>query len=349
MPPEKKKLISKKRVTIKDVAKAADVSPMTVSNVINGKHQFVSERTRKVVEREIVRLKYRVQESARSLRVARRHSVGMLFVDGSPLFLTDHFNAHVVAGLSNALSNADYTVTVQGMSAESFNRSTVIRNFAVDGLCIVLSGPAAQRAAIVESLLHLDQPLVLIQEPIAPPNEETCIIRQDDAGGGRLIADHLAARRVQRVLVIVPSLEWPAIGQRVAGLREGFRLAGGDVTIEVVQSATEEFESVRAAVRSYIDAYDLPDAIVGTNDRLAIAAMSLLLERGVKIPGDVKITGFNGFEARLYARPLVTTVISAAYELGRTAGEVLLSRFAGRVLDNNEIVLPVYFEHGQTT
>jgi len=338
-----------RRVTIKDVAKAADVSPMTVSNVINGKHQFVSERTRKAVEREIARLNYRVQHSARSLRVSRRRSVGMIFVDESQSFLADHFNAHIVAGLCNALSAADHTVTVQGIAADRFSQSSIIRNFAVDGFCVVLSGPPAKRSEIIDSLINLDQPLVLVQEPIASPNPETCIVRQDDAAGGRLLADHLAARRVRNVLVVVPSQNWPAIDLRVAGLREGFQASGGDVSIDVVKAATEEFDSARAAVTAYLDRHPLPDAIVGGNDRFAIAAMSILLDRGIAMPERVKVTGFNGFEQRRYARPLVTTVISAAYELGERAGEMLLFRFEEGHFPTRELVLPVYFERGETT
>lgn len=338
-----------KRVTIKDVAKAADVSPMTVSNVVNGKHQFVSERTRKAVEREIARLNYRVQHSARSLRVSRRRSVGLIFVDESQSFLADHFNAHVVAGLCNVLSVADHTVTVQGLRADQFNQSSIIRNLAVDGFCVVLSGSPSERSAVIDSLVHLDQPLVLIQEPIASPNRETCIVRQDDAAGGRLLADHLAARRVASVLVVVPSQIWPAIDQRISGLREGFQAAGGDVRIDVVQARTEEFDSARAAVTAYLDRHPLPDAIVGGNDRLAIAAMSILLDRGIAVPERVKITGFNGFEQRRYARPLVTTVVSAAYELGERAGQMLLTRFEEGEFPQREVVLPVYFEMAETT
>lgn len=338
-----------KRVTIKDVAKAADVSPMTVSNVINGKHQFVSPRTRKAVEREIARLNYRVQHSARSLRVAHRRSVGMIFVDESPSFLIDHFNAHVVAGLSNILSRSDHTVTVQGIRADNFSQSSIIRNFAVDGFCVVLSGPAAERAAIIDSLIRLDQPLVLVQEPIEPPNAETCVVRQDDAGGGRLIADHLAARRVETVLVVVPSEVWPAIDQRVIGLRQGFAASGDNVRIDILQAETEEFDSTRAALSSYLDRHPLPDAIVGANDRLAIAAMSLLQDRGIPIPERVKITGFNGFEQRRYARPLITTVISSAYQMGEKAGQMLLDRFASDRFPANELILPVHFEHGDST
>ena len=129
-----------KRVTIKDVAAAAGVSPMTVSNVVNGKHQFVGERTRKAVEREIARLNYRVQHSAWSLRVARRRSVGMIVVDESPAFLSDHFTAHIVAGLTNILSHEDHTVSIQGIRGDRIDKAAIVRNFAVDGFCVIMSG-----------------------------------------------------------------------------------------------------------------------------------------------------------------------------------------------------------------
>ena len=337
-----------KRVTIKDVAAAAGVSPMTVSNVVNGKHQFVGERTRKAVEREIARLNYRVQHSAWSLRVARRRSVGMIVVDESPAFLSDHFTAHIVAGLTNILSHEDHTVSIQGIRGDRIDQAAIVRNFAVDGFCVIMSGTPAARRRIIDSLVRLDQPIVLIQEPIAPPDGDICIVRQDDAGGGRLIADHLAARRVRRLLVVVPGLEWPAV-DGVAGLRQGIAAAGGDIVIDLVETAGEDFDSTQAAVAAYLDRNPLPGAIVGANDRLAIAAMSLLESRGIAVPGEVRVTGFNGFEARRYARPLITTVKSPVYEMGERAGALLLERFSSGKFPVREVVLPVHFEIGETT
>ena len=103
------------RATIKDVANAAGVSAMTVSNVLNGRLQYVSPATKKRVEREISRLNYRRQANARNLRVAQQRSIGMVIVDESPFFLADNFTCQVVAGLANVLNRADYTLTVQGM------------------------------------------------------------------------------------------------------------------------------------------------------------------------------------------------------------------------------------------
>src|SRR5881275_905381 len=145
--------LAARRVTIKDVAAAAGVSPMTVSNVVNRKYQYVGERTRKAVEREIARLNYRVQHSARSLRVARRRAVGMILVDESPAFLSDHFNAQIVAGLTNILSRADHTVSIQGLGGDQFDNAAIIRNFAVDGFCVILSGAPTARQRLIARLL----------------------------------------------------------------------------------------------------------------------------------------------------------------------------------------------------
>jgi LacI family transcriptional regulator len=337
------------RVTIKDVAAAARVSPMTVSNVLNGKHQFVSERTRKIVEREIDRLNYRIQQHARSLRVSHRRSVGIVIVDEAASFLSDHFNAHVVAGLSNVLSRHDHTLTVHGISQSQFSKSVLIRNFAVDGFCVILSGPETRRAEIVAELVRLDQPVVLLQEVVAPPTADVCIVRQDDAGGGRLIADHLAARRLQSYLIVTPQQQWPAIEQRVIGFRQALADAGNSPTVDVIQAAGEDFDAVQVALAAYLENHPMPDAIVGTNDRIAISSMALLKARDVAIPAEVRVTGFNGFESRRYASPLLTTVLSPAYDMGAKAAELMLQRFETGAFPVREVVFPVQLAPGETT
>ncbi len=339
----------RRRVTVKDVAAAAKVSPMTVSNVINGRHQFVGEATRKLVEKEIARLNYRVQESARGLRTSYRRSVGIAIVDETQTFLSDHFNAHVVAGLSNVLSRNNHTLMVQGIPPQQFSKSMVTQNFAVDGFCVIMSGPPSRRAEIVDALIRLDQPVVLLQETSAPEAEDICLVRQDDAGGGRVLADHFAARRLARYLVIRPETEWSAIEARVSGFCQAMAHLMPEASIDIVRTATEDFDSVQDSVAAYLAGHPLPDAIFGANDRLAIGAMLLLQARGIAIPGQVRIAGFNGFESRRYARPLITTVMSPAYTIGERAGQILLDRFAGGRFQERDIVLPVHLDFGETT
>lgn len=343
------KLKPKRWVTIKDVAAAAGVSPMTVSNVINKRHKFVSESTRKTVEREIARLNYRVQQNARGLRVSRRRAVGMIIVDETQSFLSDHFNSHIVAGLSNVLSQNDYALSIQGISLDHFEKSFAVQNFSVDGFCIILSGKAEDRRKVIDKLVEMNQPVVLFQEPQAESDADICIIRQDDALGGQTLADHFAARRRKHYLILRPATNWPAIEARIDSFTKQIMRLVPDATIDIIHSRTEEFDSVRDTLAEYLEDHDLPEAIFGVNDRLAIGAMALLQTRGIAIPEQVAIAGFNGFESRRYTQPLITTVISPAYALGETAGNVLLKRFSGDKFKEKEIVLPVYLEPGATT
>ncbi len=338
----------RRRATIKDVAKAAGVSAMTVSNVLNDRLQFVSPATKKRVEREIERLGYRRQANARNLRVAEQRSIGMVIVDESPAFLADFFTCQVVAGLANVLNSADYTLTVQGMHGDQLSSSMIMRNFEVAGFCAMISGTDAERLAAIRQLVALDQPLVVFQEPIALPGADFCTIRQDDLGGGRLIGDHLLARRVEDFLAIVPRQIWPAIELRLAGLRESLAAHGG-TRLTVITSASESFADVQEAVAQHLATHPLPGAIVGANDPIATAAMLYLFDHDIRVPEQVRIVGFNGFEAHRYARPRLTTVDSAAYALGEQAGKAMLARLESGRFERAEVVLPVHFDPGATT
>ena len=135
----------KRRSTIVDVARAAGVSPMTVSNVLNGREGTVSAETRERVEREIHRLKYRRMASARALRASVQRTIGMVIVDDTPAFLADVFTSQVVAGLANVLNSADYTLTLQGVRCGELVGSTITRFDAAAGFCAMLAGSRPQR------------------------------------------------------------------------------------------------------------------------------------------------------------------------------------------------------------
>lgn len=337
------------RATIKDVARAAGVSPMTVSNVLNGHKHFVGDATKKRVEREIARLNYRRQANARNLRVSQQRSIGMIIFDDSPFFLADIFTAQVVSGLTNFLNLADFTVTIQGIRHDQFQQSVLARNLEVAGFCAMLSGPEKTRQNNIRELAGLNQPVILLQEICENTNPDFCVVRQDDFCGGSLIADHLTARGVTTFLVIMPLREWPAIEQRVAGLKMSLGETNPDASIAVIRSPTESFDDVQRALAGYLANNSLPQAVVGANDLIATAAMLHLLDRGVSIPKDVRIVGFNGFESHNYARPAITTVVSSPYDIGESAARLMLERLDTGAFDEHEHVLPVHFKPGGTT
>ncbi|WP_279479061.1 LacI family DNA-binding transcriptional regulator [Aureimonas sp. SK2] len=332
------------RATIKDVAREAGVSPMTVSNVINNKTQFVGAAARARVEAAIQRLGYRRQESARNLRGAGPRSIGMVIVDESPAFLANFFTAQLVAGLANVLNRADWTLTLSGVHPQALANSGLMRSYDVGGLCAMVSGPREARAEVVDRLCGLGQPLVLFQERVPTDGRDLCLVRQDDEAGGRRVGEHLARLGVRSVLAMLPHQSWPAIENRLAGLEAGL----GGPPAGTIRVDHDDFSAVQEALGAWIAAHGLPGAVWGANDQIASAALLHLLDRGVAVPDVVRVVGFNDFPAHRHARPRLTTLASPAYELGERAGETMLKRLETGRFEEQDICLPVAFLPGET-
>ena len=310
---------ARQRPTIKDVAAAADVSLATVSNVVNGKSSSVGEKTRKRVQKAIEKLGYRPQSAGRRLRMSRRHSIAMVIVDESEAYLADGFAANMVPGFTDTLNHRGYSAVIH------------------------------ERQSITAQIEALHQPVVLVEETSIPDSPYFAVVRQDDFGGGRQLADHLLARNAQNILFLMPELVWPAIEARVAGMREGLKSAGSKARLTLLKTPSEKFDEVMSALASYLAAHPTPNAIACANDQMGIAAMQALTSSGLKVPNDVMVTGFNGFEYRRYAKPLLTSIKSSAREIGIAAAEVLIERVETGAFKTNEILLPTSLLLGDST
>lgn len=337
----------RRSTTLQDVAIAAGVSLMTVSNVVNGKSNAVGENTRLRVEREIKRLNYRPHASGRSLRLAHQWSVGMIIIHESDSFLADPFVTQVVAGLNKEMSSNGYGLYLQGIRKDDLESSVLIKNAGTDGLCAFYYGSPRERRAIADTLAALGQPLILIQESLGFPGKDICCIREDDYEGGRMLAQHLVAKGARRFVVLEPSLAWPALSERRRGILSVLKdLSGASVT--TVTCDNGEFASTQAALAAHLNAHELPHAIMA-NDHIAIAAMKLLAKRGISVPKDVLVTGFNGFEFWQYTDPMLTTIRSPAFEMGRRAGREMVHRLEHGKFSAAKIVLPVALQEGGST
>lgn len=339
----------RKRATLQDVAAAAGVSPMTVSNVINGKLGSVSDETRRRVLKNMELLDYRLLSSGRNLRLGKRQAVGVVVIDESPNFLAHPFISRMVSGVCGVLNRNGYAMMVQGIRPDDFATTFSLGRAEVDGYCVRLHGSKEQRAEMLEVLGRIPEPVVLVQETLAPTAKAQCVVRQDDYGGSRMIADHLAARGIKRLLVVAPRFSGPMTEARLKGLRDGFRATRRDVSIELITCDLNTYEDAYASFSKTFSSPTLPDAIVGTNDELALAALRFLQDHKVRVPQQVLVAGFNGFNPIGYTRPDLTTVVSCAAEVGATAATALLKFLKDGYFDSTEIVLPVTLRLGNST
>jgi len=334
------------RATLSDVAKEAGVSVMTVSNFVRAKP--VRLTTRKRVEAAIARLNYRPNVSARSLRLSEEYSVGIVIADSDPAFLNDPFISRLVSGLSNYLSSLDYTLDVQGVAPERFENATILNKVGNEALCAILCGPKALRKKHFDNLNRLGQPIVVFQEVFSSPAPNVAVVSQDDLSGGKQLGQHLLKKRVRSVVFVRPALEWCALENREKGLRSVLSAATPAIEVNTLISASERFDDVQQIVKDHL-ARKTPDAIVGATDSMAAAALKACELAGIRVPKDVLIAGFNGFDVWRYTSPTMTTVISPAYEMGRQAGELLIQRLRTGAFSRRNLVLPVRLQPGEST
>ena len=334
------------RATLGDVAKEAGVSVMSVSNFVRGKSLRVG--TRKRVEEAIAKLNYRPNISARNLRLAEERSVGIVIADGDPAFLNDPFNSRLVGGLSNYLSGVGYTLDVQGSTPERFASATILQKLGNAALCAILCGPRVLRRAHLESLRRIGHPVVVFQELFQPSAQQLAFVRQDDLSGGKQLGEHLLKKRPRTVVFVRPALDWSAVEQREKGLRSVLARAGTAIEVMTLVSPSEQFDDVQRTVRQYL-AVQTPDVIVGATDSMAAATLKACEHARLKVPKDLKVAGFNGFDVCRQTTPTLTTVISPAYEMGQLAGEVLIERLRTGKFTQRKVILPVRLQIGEST
>lgn len=333
-------LARKKAVTLKDVARLAQTTPMTVSNVLNNRAGAVGPELSARVRRVAQELGYRPHALARRLRTQRSQIIGVVLVDASPFFLSDPLTAAMLAGLTAALHRLDYSTILHGVGPDEVEQASFLRNIETDGFCMVLSGSRSTRRRVVERIAATNQPLVILQEEVPDEVRDAASIHFDDRGGARELARALVTDEVRHVLFLVPALEWAAMQRREGGIRE-ILAARPEVRLSVVKSANEGFEACQAALGAFLAKGDAPDLVIGGNDQMAIAAMRYLQDIGRKVPDDIQVAGFNGLEFGRYSTPELTTVAAPAFRLGEAAANAMFHRLDTGTFPFREMVVPV--------
>jgi LacI family transcriptional regulator len=191
--------------------------------------------------------------------------------------------------------------------------------------------------------------VVVFQAVFASSSTSVAVVRQDDVGGGRLLGEHLRSKReIRSITFLRMALDWCAVEQRELGLRGAIAEAGNHIAVETVIAPSERFDDVYETVKVALPKR-LPSAIVAATDSMAVAALKACEALRIAVPGDVLITGFNGFDVWRYTSPTLTTVRSPAYEMGRFAGELLVRRLEAGAFSRRRMVFPVSLQVGESS
>lgn len=304
-------------VRITDVARAAGVSPSTASKALNGSGSLRAA-TRERVRDAAAQLGFVSDAGARALSMRRTFIVGLLSTDD-----VGRFSLPVVLGAENALTIGEISTLLATARRDSVREQHHLRALVarrVDG--IIVTG----RTTDAREPIRVPVPVVYALAPSADPQDISVV--PDDAGGMRLVVDHLRTLGCRRVAHVGGRAEQHTSQVRMESLRSALAAAGMEPAGEPLFGEWSERWGRRAVDLLLRDSADggLPvDAIVFASDQLARAGCDRLRERGVRVPEDVAVTGYDNWEVMWAAsRPPLTTVDMELERLGQRAAELLL-------------------------
>jgi LacI family transcriptional regulator len=323
--------VPRKRVTLFDICRKADVSSATVSRVIN-ESPLVQEDTRRKVLKAIREMGYRPSHAARMLARQRTETIGVILPD-----LNSQFQAQILAGIDQVADEAHHHMltafTHGGRDARRLLRR-MAEERRVDAAIFVNLQSGTE--SLLRDMARLGLPLVLLDRPVA--GFPSVVI--DNESGARLAMEHLLKLGHRRIAFLQgPEGNYDA-GQRLAGALTALEACGCSLPDELRWRGDFAEDSGAAAVAVWgASGRPWPEAIFACNDTMAFGVLTALRERGLRVPEDVAVMGFDD---SLGARWIgLSTVRIPVRELGYTAARMALQLSRRELPDPPLVRLPV--------
>jgi LacI family transcriptional regulator len=310
--------------TIEDVARAAGVSAMTVSRVINrGKN--VRESTRAAVLEAIEQLNYSPNTAARSLAAGQATHIGLLYANPSAAYL-----AQFLIGALHAARSAGVHLVIESCESEDADeQAEVTRRFAssdVEG--VVLPPPLSESQPIMAELDAMGIPAVTVA--MGSPREDSLNVRIDDHAAAMEMTRHLLDLGHRKVGFIKGHPNHIASHDRYRGFCDALAEAGLDADKAPAEQGYFSYRSGLTAGERLLARADRPTAIFASNDDMAAATISVAHRMGLVVPDDVSIVGFDDTALATSVWPELTTVKQPIAAMAEAALELLIADLRSR-------------------
>lgn len=329
-------------VSIKDIGEALGLSMMSVSRALRGV-EGVSEARRAEILQTAKSMGYRPNRTARSLATARSTLIGVslptLFSDVFPEILDGMRATFDHAGFDTVIDTTDYNPAREADWVE--------RMLDWNAAGLVLSG-TDHAPDVRHRLANLDIPTLEIWDTSDDPID--ICVGVDHVQAGISLARYLLACGYQRPAFIgVPEGRDTRADKRMRGMRDTFLAAGlSDFHIEYVNKRAA-FEAGHLGTETVLQhSTTRPDVLCYLNDHMAFGGLSACMKRGISVPGDIGIAGFNGLEINSVLPLPITTLVTQRQMMGAIAARNLVARINGAVVERC-VTIPTVLHQGLTT
>lgn len=323
-----------KSATMHDVASAAGVSTMTVSNVINGRSARVSEATRDRVLGVIAELGYRVNTTARSLRRGRTGIIGLAVPD-----LKAEYYAYLADRLARRLRAHGLRLAIEGTGGRLRAELDALATAHMDTYdALVLSVASGDEGDL--DALQPDKPVVLVGERAIKSRYPH--VHMDNVGGARVATGHLLDGG-SRAIVALGGVEGEreSVGElRVKGYREAHESRGLSIDPALVIDCYLDAESAYQALTRLLKSGAEIDGVFALADSAAVGALRAVADVGLAIPEDIAVIGFDNLPSGRFTAPSLSTIEPGNEEMADAVCAMLLAQLAGEDDGGPRLVMP---------
>ncbi|MFN3945824.1 MAG: LacI family DNA-binding transcriptional regulator [Allosphingosinicella sp.] len=306
-------------ITIQDVARAAGVSAMTVSRVMNGERN-VRESTRAAVREAIDRLNYSPNTAARSLAAGEATHIGLLYANPSAAYLSQF----LVGALAGARRAGCHLVLEACESETADGQAEATRGFVQSGVDgVILPPPLSESLPVHAELAAAETPVVTVAMGMPPAGRLN--VRIDDFEAAREMTRHLLDLGHRNIGFILGHPNHVATGERMRGFCVALEEAGLDPAGAPTEQGYFTYRSGLVAAERLLARTPCPTAIFASNDDMAAAAVNVAHRKGLDVPRDVSIVGFDDTSPATTVWPELTTVRQPIAAMAEAALDLLLA------------------------
>ena len=308
-----------KKVTIADVAGLAKVSKSTVSQYLNKRYDYMGEDTRLRIEEAIQQLGYQPNIVARSLKQKRTSTIGVIVAN-----ILHSFSTQVIRSIEDTCRENEIHVIVCNADDDPVkeeNYINMLRAKQVDGMIIF---PTGGNIELYESMVKDQYPIVFVDRIVEGLEIDTVLL--DNESASRMAVEHLVREGHRNIGIVTPSLErniTPRI-ERVSGYKKALTQLSLPIQESFVKSV--EIEEIRSRLQEMFSLPEKPTAIIAGNDLSLLEILKFVKEKGMKIPEDLSIIGFDEVPFATIFEPSLSTILQPSFQMGRKAAEILLTK-----------------------
>lgn len=309
--------------SIREVAERAGVSLGTVSNVLNHP-EIVAETTRQRVQSVIDELGFVRNGSAHQLRAGHSRHLGLVVLD-----VTNPFFTEVARGVEDAANEAGYVVILCNSDDSLEKENRYLRVLEEQRSAGILITPLQNDVGYLQRLRRQEMAIVLLDRPSRA--RDLCSVAVDDVLGGELATRHLLELGHRCIAFISGPLNIRQCAERRRGMRRAVKASGldPDQVIVEIPAAAQNSSSGEKCVEILLSDSRKPTAAFCANDLIALGVMRGLIQRGVKVPDEMALVGYDDVEFASVLSPALTSIRQPKYQLGRAAAELLLEEISG--------------------